>query len=76
MSKKIDDAIVIFPIYGQFRARKPDSERIACKTYIFYNSKLLSFKNLKQNKKGFNSYHTEVLSKGQKTPIKKKKKKC
>ena len=51
--KKIDDdamspnfdAIVIFPIYGQFGARKPDSERIVCKTYIFYNSELLSFKN-------------------------------
>ena len=30
------DVIVIFPIYGQFGAiQKPDSERIACKTYTF-----------------------------------------
>ena len=45
-SKKFDDdvmlancnVIVIFPIYGQFRAiRKPDSERKACKIYIFIN---------------------------------------
>ena len=53
-SKKIDDnlmlencdVIVIFPIYGQFGAiRKPDSGRIVCKTYIFINSNLLSYKN-------------------------------
>ena len=37
------DVIVIFPIYGQFGAIwKPDSRRIACKTYIFNNSNLLS----------------------------------
>ena len=37
--------IIIFPIYGQFGAiRKPDSERIVCKTYIFINSNLLSYK--------------------------------
>ena len=37
------DVIVIFPICGQFGAIwKPDSERIACKTYIFNNSNLLS----------------------------------
>ena len=37
------NVIVIFPIYGQFGAIwKPDSERIACKTYIFNNSNLLS----------------------------------
>ena len=37
------DVIVIFPIYGQFGGIwKPDSERIACKTYIFNNSNLLS----------------------------------
>ena len=42
--------IVIFPIYGQFGAiRKPDSGRIVCKTYIFINSNLLSYKNWKQN---------------------------
>ena len=53
-SKKIDigvmsensDVIVVFPIYGQFGAiRKPDSGRIVCKTYIFINSNLLSYKN-------------------------------
>ena len=39
------DVIVIFPIYAQFGAiRKPDSG-IACKSYIFLNSNLLSFKN-------------------------------
>ena len=53
-SKKIDDdvmsvsydAIVIFLIYGQFREiQKPDSGRIVCKTYIFINSNLLSYKS-------------------------------
>ena len=52
-SKKIDgdmlencDVIVIFSIYGQFGAiRKPDSEHIVCKTHIFINSKVLSYKN-------------------------------
>ena len=53
-SKKIDDdvmskncgVIYIFPIYDQFGAiRKPDSGRIVCKTYIFINSNLLSYKN-------------------------------
>ena len=44
------DVIVIFPIYGQFAAfRKPDSGRIVCKTCIFINSYLLSYKNWKQN---------------------------
>ena len=53
-SKKFDDdvmspncyLIVIFSIYGQFGAiRKPDFGRIVCKTYIFINSNLLSYKN-------------------------------
>ena len=57
-SKKSDDnvmsenceVIVIYLIYGQFGAiQKPDSGRIICKTYIFINSKLLSYKNWKQN---------------------------
>ena len=40
------DVIVIFTIYGQFRAiRKVDSRYIVCKTYIFINSNLLSYKN-------------------------------
>ena len=46
------DAIVIFPIYGQFGAiRKPDSKRIVCKTYIFINSDLLCYKNWKRTRK-------------------------
>ena len=43
------DVIVIFPIYGQFGAiQKLDSGRIVCKTYIFIESNLLSYKNWKQ----------------------------
>ena len=39
------DAIAIFPIYSQFGAiRRPGSERMVCKTYIFINSNLLSYK--------------------------------
>ena len=54
MLKKIDDDVMlanfeiieIFPIYGQFGAiRKPDSGCIVCKTYIFINNNLLSYKN-------------------------------
>ena len=56
-SKKYDDfmsenfdVIVIFRTYGQFGAiRKPDSGCIVCKTYVFINSNLLSYKNCKQN---------------------------
>ena len=44
------DIIIIFLIYGQFRAiRKLDSRCIVCKTYIYINNKLLSYKNWKQN---------------------------
>ena len=44
------EVIVIFQIYGQFRAiRKPDSGRIVWKTYVFIKSNLLSYKNWKQN---------------------------
>ena len=40
------DIIVTFSIYGQFGAiPKPDSGRLACKTYVFINSKFLSYKN-------------------------------
>ena len=40
------DVIAIFPIYNQFRGiHKPDSGRIARKTYVFINSNLLSYKN-------------------------------
>ena len=43
------DVIVIFPISGQFGAIwKPDSGRMVCKTYVFINSYLLSYKNSKQ----------------------------
>ena len=54
MSKKVDDddmlanceAIVIFPIYGQFGAiGKPYSRHIVYKTFIFINSNPLSDKN-------------------------------
>ena len=50
-SKKTDDGVMsticniifILLIYGQFGAiRKPDSGRMACKTYIFINGNLLS----------------------------------
>ena len=42
------DAIVIFLIYDQFGAiQKLDSGRILCKTYIFINRNLISFKNWK-----------------------------
>ena len=44
------DVIVIFSICCQFGGiRKPDSGCLVCKTYIFINSNLLSFQNLKQN---------------------------
>ena len=46
------DVVVIFPVFGQYGAiRKPDSGCIICKTYIFINSKLLSYKNWKQSYK-------------------------
>ena len=44
------DVIVISPIYDQFGAiRNPHSGSIVCKTYIFINNNLLSYKNWKQN---------------------------
>ena len=44
------DVIVIFQIYGQFEAIwKPDSRRTVCKTSIFINSYISSYKNWKQN---------------------------
>ena len=40
------DVIAIFSIYDQFGAIwKPDSGHTVCKTYIFVNSKLLSYKD-------------------------------
>ena len=53
-SKNVDDGImlencdiiVIFSIYGEFRAIwKPDSRCRVCKTYVFINNNLLSYKN-------------------------------
>ena len=42
----IFDVIVIFPIYGQFRAIwKPDFELTVCKNYIFINSNLTKIEN-------------------------------
>ena len=44
------DVTAIFSIYGQFgEIPKPDSRSIVCKTYVFINSNLLSYKNGKQN---------------------------
>ena len=44
------EVIIIFQINGQFEAiQKTDSRRIVCKTYIFINSNLSSYKNGKQN---------------------------
>ena len=46
------DIIAIFRIYGQFGAiRKPDSGCIVCRTYIFINSHLLSYKTENGTKK-------------------------
>ena len=40
------DVTIIFPIYNQFVAiLKRDPGHIVCKTYIFINSNLLSYKN-------------------------------
>ena len=45
MSKNYD-VIVIFRIFGQFAAiRRPDSAHRACKSYVFSNRELLSYKN-------------------------------
>ena len=48
MSKNCD-VIAIFHMYSQVGAiRKPGSGCIVCKTYIFINSNVLSYKNCKQ----------------------------
>ena len=69
-SKKIDndvmsrncDIIVIFLIYGIFRAnRKPNSGCIVCKTYVSINSNFWSYKNWKQNLKISNTALTILL---------------
>ena len=70
-SKKVDndvmsancDAIVFFPISGQFAAiRKQDSERMLYKSYIFRNSNLSSYKTWKQNQKISNTALILILS--------------
>ena len=44
------DVITIFSIYGQFGIiQKLDSRHIVCKTYIFINSNVLSYRDWKQN---------------------------
>ena len=69
-SKKVDvdvmsencDVIVIFRIFGQFGAvRRPDSGHRVCKSYVFSNSNLLSYKNWKQNWKISNTALTILL---------------
>ena len=56
------DVTAIFSFHGQFGAiRKPDSGRIVCKTYIFINSNLSSYKNSKQNWKTSNAALTILL---------------
>ena len=55
--------IVIFPTYGQFEAiRKPTSESMVFKTYIFIDSNLLSYKNWKQNQNISNTTLILLLS--------------
>ena len=42
---------IIFPIYGQFAAiRKPDSGRMAYKTYVFINNNVISYKTWKSKR--------------------------
>ena len=56
------DVVVIFPVFGQCGAiRKPDSGCTVCKTYIFINSNLLSYKNWKQSCKVSNTALTLFL---------------
>ena len=56
------DVIVIFSIYCQFGAIwKPNSGHIVCKTYIFINSNLSSYKNWKQIEKIFKTALTLML---------------
>ena len=56
------DVIVIILIYGQFGAIwKPDSGRIACKTYIFINSNFYLTKTENRAKKISNTALTLLL---------------
>ena len=48
------DVIVIFWIFGQFEAVwMPDSRHRVCKSYIFSNNNLLSYKNRKNRTKKY-----------------------
>ena len=59
------DIISNFPIDSQFGAiQKLDSGSIVCKTYIFINSNLLSYKTEHRTKKSLTHPHTTALSKG------------
>ena len=60
------DIIVIFPIFGQYRAiQKPDSGHTVCKTYILINSNLKNItKTANRTKKFLSQPHTVALSKG------------
>ena len=50
--RQIMTSLSFFSIYGLFGTiRKPDFECMVCKTYIFINGNLLSYKNGKQNLK-------------------------
>ena len=69
-SKKLDDdfmsehfdVITIFFIFVQFGAvRRPDPRRRVCKSYVFSNSNLVSYKNWKQNLKISNTALTLLL---------------
>ena len=56
------DVIVILRIFRLFGAvRKPDSGHRVCKTLVFSNSNLLSYKNWKQNIKISNTALTLLL---------------
>ena len=50
------DAIISFSIYGKFEAiPKPHTGSMVCKTSIFINNNLLSYKTWKQNSEIFNT---------------------
>ena len=47
MYKNCDVIVLFSDLFGAIR--NLDSRRVVCKTYIFINSNLLSYKNWKQN---------------------------
>ena len=60
------DVIVIFWIFGQFEAVwMPDSRHRVCKSYIFSNNNLLSYKNRKNRTKKYGcKLHMDVYLRG------------